>query len=65
MMICTHLAGIVPGLPARAEGAGGQDEDLLRDRVDLADALRVTHDWQLCLAHAQGDRTRCKSNMIR
>lgn len=54
----TNLTSIVAGLPSSTEGTGGQDEDLLCDRVDLADALGVAHDRQLSLAHAQWNGTR-------
>jgi hypothetical protein len=57
-MIKRYLAGVIPLFAARAEGAGGQDEDLLRHRVHLANALRVAHYRQLRLADTQRYRAR-------
>ena len=42
-------------LSSRAEARRWQDEDLLRDRVDLPHALVVGDDGDGGLAHAQGD----------
>ena len=39
-----YLTSIVSGLSPGTETAGGQDEDLLGDRVDLPHALVVVHD---------------------
>ena len=39
-----YLTGVVSGLSPSTETAGGQDEDLLGDRVDLPHALVVVHD---------------------
>lgn len=57
-----YLTGVVTGLPARTEAAGRQDEDLLRDAVDLPHALVVVHDGDLRLTHTQRDRTSCNTN---
>ena len=53
------LARVVSLLASRAEAAGWQDEDLLRDRVDLPDALVVVHHRDVGLADAEGDRAGC------
>lgn len=52
-----YLTSIVALLAPRTEGAGRQNEDLLRHSVHLANALGVAHDRQFCLAHAQGNRS--------
>lgn len=54
----THLASVIPLLAARAERTRGQDEDLLRDSVHLADALSVTHYGELRLPYSQRYWTR-------
>ena len=47
-------------LSACAEAGCGEDEDLLRDGVDLPHALVVVHDRDPSLADPQGDGTGCK-----
>ena len=57
-----YLAGVVPLLAAGAEAAGGQDEDLLGDGVDLAHALVVLHHRHGRRADPQRDGAGCRRN---
>ena len=52
-----YLTGIMALLAAGAEAAGRQDEDLLRDAVDLPHALVVVDDRNLRLTDPQRDRS--------
>lgn len=57
IFVTTDLACVMPLLAAGAEAAGGQDEDLLRDGVDLAHALVVVDNRHARLSYPQRNRT--------
>ena len=51
----THLTSIVTRVSASTEAGGWQDEDLLRDGIDLPDTLVVVDDGDASLADPQGN----------